>query len=139
MSACDKTENFELPEPSVFGDWMEVEPEGLGQFEGSTYLSLLLKEDNTFQLYYKAWSDILRVDDPCLGVQDYYVKGTFSVDPDFIYFEGCFSDESFVNCMARCDGNTTFRETYQYIFSSDSLILNPKSHPIERRVLLPRS
>ena len=143
FTACEKTENFqlsELPEAPnpVEGNWREVEPEGLWQFEGTTFTELDLNDDYSFTLSYKKWSDILRAGDPCLGIQDFFVKGTYTLSAKTIQLDGCFTDEGLVNCVAKCDGQTSFLETYQYVFDNDSLILNPDAHPIERHVLVKR-
>ena len=138
--ACEKTENFELPETkdAIAGKWTEVEPEGLSQFEGSTYFLLDLKEDSTFQLHYKYWTDILRVDDPCRGIQNYYVKGKYSVNSKQLYLEGCFSNAEFSACVAKCDGTEEFRESHDYIYTDQELILDPDEYPMVRRVLSTR-
>lgn len=140
FTACEKTENFELPADNnpVDGVWMEVEPEGLMQFEGTTITSLDLHEDFTFTLTFKEWSDMLRVNDPCRGIQDYYAKGKYSVTNNVIEFAGCFTDENHTACRAKCDGQTSFANAYEYVFHGDSLILDPEAHPIKRHVLVRR-
>ncbi len=146
FTACEKTENFELPEVNnltaadnpVAGTWREIEPEGLGQFEGSTFTALDLREDYTFILSFKKWSDMLRVGDSCIGTQDYFAKGVYSLSDDSIIFEGCYSDSGHTACQATCDGQISFTDSYRYTFHNDSLVLNPDAHPQERRVLARR-
>ena len=122
---CSCEQEKVIPAPSLFRIWEEVEPDGIRQFEGSTFTSLSLKEDYTFELTYHTWSDVRIPNDPCHNETVFFSKGNFTVSKDSIFFNGCVSDPSFKECIVRCDGQTEFKESYMYKLNKDSLCLNP--------------
>lgn len=123
LSSCEQEKV--VPAPSIFRTWEEIETEGIRQFEGSTFTSLTLNEDYTFQLAYHTWSDVRIPGDPCHNISDYFAKGNFTVSKDSIFFDGCASDPSYRDCIVRCDGESLFKESYMYKLNMDSLCLNP--------------
>lgn len=139
LASCEKTETFSLPSRQIFGNWTEVEPQGISQFEGSTYTSLLLSDDQTYRLSYRFWTDIMIPMDPCpAGVNDFYSKGTYSMTEDSIFFDGCFTESTFGNCVGKCDGESKYANRYAYELTPDSLVLNPAENVITRRAMIIR-
>ena len=114
-----------VPSPSLFKNWEEVEPSGIRQMEGSTFTSLVLNEDYTYELTYYTWSDVRIPNDPCHNETVFFSKGNFSVSKDSIYLNGCPSDPSFKECIVRCDGQMEFSESHKYRLTRDTLYLNP--------------
>ncbi len=139
LCACEKTENFALPASTIFGGYTEIEPEGLGQFEGSTYTFLSLLSDSTYHLSLVEWTDIRVYGDPCNNITNFYSKGRYSVSRDYISFSGCYTDPLFTSCLARCDGALDFRVVSRFEMTPDELILNPDEDPLIRRVLVSRN
>jgi hypothetical protein len=135
--SCEKIESLELPAPSIVGTWEEQEPDGITQFEGSTWESLKLNADNTFQITSNSWTDMMIVGDPCNGVDDYFIKGTYTTTPDSIFFQGCYSDSAFSSCDGKCDGQIDFMEGYRYVLMQGNLVINPEKDELIRRVLIP--
>lgn len=135
--SCEKIENLALPGPTMIGTWEEEEPGGIHQFEGSTWTSLTLNEDSTFQVTYTKWTDMLNIGDPCNSISEYYAKGAYSLTGDSIYFQGCSSDAVFSSCEAKCNGEINFNETYRYSLMQDNLVFNPEKDEIIRRVMIP--
>lgn len=135
--SCEKIENLALPGPTMIGTWEETEPDGISQFEGSTWTSLKLNDDLTFQIIHTAWTDMRVIGDPCNSVTDYYAKGTYSTTGDSISFHGCWSDSVHSSCVGRCDGELNFNETYKYSLFQDNLVLDPEGNEMTRRVMIP--
>ena len=133
IAACTETENLVLP--SIARTWQEIEPEDIYQLEGSTFTQLQLNDDNTFAVTDYNWTDALRMDDPCRGIDHYYAFGTYSFTADSLFLDGCYSDNNFTTCVAKCNGEISFKESYQYVLTGRSLVLNPDAHPMERRIL----
>ncbi len=139
LAACGKEEPLSLPGQRISGNWTEVEPQGIAQFEGSTYTALLLNEDNTYRLSYRFWTDIMDPSDPCQGgLQDYYAKGSYTITDDSIFFDGCYTAATFEECIGKCGGDSKFLERYAYELTPDSLILNPRENVIVRRAMIIR-
>ena len=139
LASCEKTETLSLPNREIVGHWTEVEPQGIAQFEGSTYTSLLLNDDQTFRLSYRFWTDIMNPSDPCLGgVHDFHAKGEYSIEGDSIFFDGCHTDAGFGDCIGICDGDSKYVKRYAYELSPDSLVLDPRANVITRRAMIIR-
>ncbi len=133
IAACTQPENFALP--SLARSWQETEPEDIYQLEGSTFTQLQLNDDNTFVVTNNKWTDALRIDDPCRGIDEYFAFGIYSFTADSLYLEGCYSDKDFNTCIAQCNGKVAFKEAYQYALSGQTLTLNPDAHPMIRRIM----
>ncbi len=134
IAACKQSENLALP--SLSGSWQEKEPEEIYQLEGSTFTQLQLNDDHTFTVIEYKWTDALRADDPCRGIDEYFAFGNYTFTADSIYLEGCYSDKDFTTCIAQCNGEVAFKEAYQYTLTGRTLILQPDAHPMIRRMLV---
>jgi hypothetical protein len=124
------------PSPSIFNSWEEITPPSDLMFEGTSITSLNFKSDSSYQLVYHKWNDALHVGDPCMRVSTYYVKGNFSSRSDYMSFTGCYSSESFHDCIARCDGIMDRIEGYRFIFTGDTLKLMPEDATGYPRILV---
>ncbi len=133
FSACTQTEN--LTSPGLSGTWHEVEPEAIQQLEGSTFKTLRLNTDYTFEVYCGVWTDVMRHDDPCRGMDDYYAIGTYQIESGSLKLTGCYSDEKFNDCTARCNGETSFNQSYSFELRDGVLTLDGDKHPMLSRVL----
>ena len=134
--ACGKDE--QATDPSIFNTWEEIEPVGILQYGGSTYQSLNILEDSTFQLKYKEWGDYIVQGDPCNYIYNYYIKGVCSTAGDVIIFTGCFTDSTFNQCIPNCAGTINVTSDYEYKLTADSLILNPGQDWASRRDMIPK-
>ena len=134
--SCGKDER--VSGPAIFNTWEEIEPDGILQYGGSTYKSLYILDDSTFQLKFRTWSDIIFQDDPCNFIYDYYVKGVCHTQGDEIRFTGCYSDSSFIQCISNCAGTLDFSSHYKYKLTADSLIFNPGQFWASRRDMIPK-
>ena len=139
LASCEKEQQLSLPGQRIYGNWTEVEPQGISQFEGSTYTSLLLNDDQTYRLSYRYWTDIMEPMDPCPGgMQEFYSKGTYSMTNDSIFFDGCYTEATFGNCGVKCDGESKYAERYAYELTPDSLVLSPAENVVTRRAMIIR-
>lgn len=137
FAACDKTENLtQLPGNDLEGKWQEIEPRDIAQFEGSTYAMLDIKPDNSFMLTYRYWTDIAIQGDPCRMYDEFYAKGSYTIDRDVIRLNGCYSDQAHRDCAAKCDGTMEFTGAYPFMMINDTLILDPEKNEIERRIMV---
>lgn len=138
--SCDEPNvvpiQYALPSPSVLNHWQEIESADHVQLEGNTYTTLKLNVDSTYQLTYHTWTDVRKLHDPCRDVDMYYTKGKFSIDREYLYFHGCYSDSTFIHCIARCDGKSDFSDSFRYAIQNDTLTLTAVDNQTEIKHLI---
>ncbi len=121
LFSCEKVNV--IPSPSIFNSWEEITAPSDLVFEGTSITSLNFNSDSSYQLVYHKWNDAVHVGDPCMRISTYYVKGNFSSRADYMSFTGCYSNESFQDCIARCDGIMDRTDGYRFILTRDTLKL----------------
>ena len=122
-----KTDDAFFP-PTLINKWREIEP-NIGQYAGSNYELLDIRDDHTFQLKYVTWSDVIDSGDPCGFNSAFFVKGDWSINGSELQLMGCFTDSTYVSCTGSCDGKTIFLEGYQYSVTPEVLILKVDQEP----------
>ncbi len=119
--ACDKdsTPNNNLDD--IQGEWLEIEN---GPSYAGTSHHFIIDGDEA-KLTLQRWTDVIIVGAPCPASRTDYEIGTVTIKDDHFTFLGSYSDETFTELGANCQGDANYELNVPYVFEDGLFILNP--------------
>ncbi len=118
--ACQKDSNISTVE-DIQGEWLEIESGP--SYGGSNHHFII--EGNEAKLTLQLWTDLIIVGAPCPGNRTDYAIGTVTMTEDHFTFLGSYSDESFTELGANCQGQANYEINAPYTYEDGILVLNP--------------
>jgi len=129
IQSCSDQEEYILESDLLQGTWVEVEPESLGQFAGSTYIFTFRADSFFLEIF--SWTDVVGFDEdgnPIDPISYGYLKGDYSFDENTITFNGMRGLNSDFSEPADTSQLSTYHMSYNYKLESlNKLVLNPES------------
>lgn len=129
IQSCHDQEEYILEAELLQGTWHEVEPEGLGQFAGTTYTFTF--QADSFLLEIFSWTDVVYTDEngnPVEPISYGYLKGEYYFDVNTITFNGIKGLNSDFSEPADTSQLSIYNMSYNYKLESlNKLVLNPES------------
>jgi hypothetical protein len=118
--ACDK-DNSTYSLSDIQGEWLEIEN---GPSYGGNNHQFIIEGDEA-KLTLLRWTDVVVVGAPCPGNRTDYVVGTVTMTADHFTFLGSYSDETFTELGANCQGEANYELNVPYVFEDGIFVLNP--------------
>jgi hypothetical protein len=115
--SCKKSDNTKIE-----GVWQE---KSIVSKYGGTRYWIRFNSDLSFEMKLNHFSDAVTVDPvPCSSNRTDYVKGTYTFSNKEIVFNGSYSDATFNQQQANCEGAATFQTSFTYTFKNEDLVLD---------------